>query len=996
MRVLGALAPQTGDTTAPTTPQNVVATAINAGRVDLSWTASTDDFGVSGYQLFRNGLPLNTTTLTSYTDSTCQPSTLYSYVIVAFDGAGNNSGASNSATATTPANAAPVWQSIPAQTLIIGNAYLLELTSFCTDADLDTITFSITAGTLPTGIVLSGTRLQGTPTTAGQTPTVTVRAADAFHQISTTIAFSTKTADVTAPPVPTGLAVAVVSTSQLNVSWSASVDVAGGANELVTGTQDYRLYRDGVLRTTITSPTLTYSDTGLAAGTTYGYKITARDQNNNESAQSATVSGTTQATGLFNPNYPRFGSYALGGTQNASNSALAQIHVNIIPYYPGWEASRGTLQSKALAVKAASTIGSMIIPYTITVDALDAWGTPPQANWEWYNQLTANQWFVYSNGLTHTGKVVGSQTGWSKPNYTTFCPLVAGDTAARWKAKWDFKLLYTGGTFSNGSNNLTVTACNAIDGKFDDNIFARERSAGDYNVDGTSEAVADAANISLIQSSHGTNADYWRTLAPSGSMLLANSADWPIWYPAGVTGLAFDQKYDGGILENLEEWVNGVRGSTMSTLLNAIKVQLDGFRGSKLGVMDVTVSSATNYSSLRWWHAVSALTGAYLYTHLTSGLLAEELGTINYDERTFSLGAAIDPVQWTPRYQSGTNGTGIYRRDFANGIVLAAAPTGTYSAVSLGGTFYRLNGTLDPTTNNAATVTSVTLSAGQALVLARVSQATVTPLYIGTFDTGTVGQPCNTEYSAFNSGSTPVIYSSDVTGPKGEAKVGKIQLATGNSYYGGAVRLPRPINSQQGQEFWARSFIRLRSAFCCGGAGNVESVNGSLKFWRWFFDGNNRLTLLLGNPDSSSGAFIQGGCANPATAPILGLFNSEVGTQNLFMNPTNLVMTRDTWISICLYILWGTSNTGRVRCWFNDTLVLNSACSTRPVGSQYDTVAQGFSWPGDYYNGQPQTSEAMGFISQAIILDSTSVPPWFDPANPTFRYIPSSIDVRTL
>jgi chitodextrinase len=317
MRVLGALAPQTGDVTAPSIPQNVVATAVNAGRVDLSWTASTDDFGVAGYQIFRNGSPLNTTTATSYTDSTCQPSTLYSYVIVAFDSAGNSSASSNAAVATTPANAAPVWQSVPAQTLIVGNSYLLTLTSFCSDADLDTLTFTVTAGTLPTGVTLSGTRLQGTPTTAGETPTVTVQAADAFHQIATTIAFSTKTADVTAPPVPTGLAATPASSSQIDVAWTASVDVAGTTNEFVSGIKDYRVYRDGSLRTTVTSPTTSYSDTGLSASTQYSYRVTARDQQNNESAQSSAVNATTSTTAA--------GVLTLTGTGFGTRSTLAPI-----------------------------------------------------------------------------------------------------------------------------------------------------------------------------------------------------------------------------------------------------------------------------------------------------------------------------------------------------------------------------------------------------------------------------------------------------------------------------------------------------------------------------------------------------------------------------------------------------------------------------------------------------------------------------------------------
>lgn len=311
VRALGVLAPSSGDTIAPTVPTNVVATAINAGRVDVSWSPSTDAFGVTGYQVFRNGTPLTTTSGLSYSDTTCQPSTFYSYVIVAFDAAGNNSAASTAGTATTPANAAPVWQTIPAQTLIVGNAYLLTLTSYCTDADLDTLTFSVPSGTLPSGVVLSGNRLQGTPTTAGETPTITVRAADAFHQIDTTIAFHTYTADATAPPVPTGLAATVISSSRIDLTWTASTDAAGSANELVSGTQDYRLYRstDGVtysLRTTVTGPT--YSDTGLSASTSYWYKIAARDVSLNESAQSTAVSATTSAvaswqlsTGHFTP-----------------------------------------------------------------------------------------------------------------------------------------------------------------------------------------------------------------------------------------------------------------------------------------------------------------------------------------------------------------------------------------------------------------------------------------------------------------------------------------------------------------------------------------------------------------------------------------------------------------------------------------------------------------------------------------------------------------------
>jgi chitodextrinase len=296
-RVIGTLA-LSGDTQAPTQPQNLSATAINRQRVDLSWTASTDNIGVTGYQVFRNAAPLNTSATTTYSDTTASASTTYTYTVVAFDAAGNNSAPSASAQATTPANAAPSWATIPTQTLIVGDSYSLNLNDYCTDADADTIQYSIISGTLPTGITRSGAVISGVPTTAGQTPTITVRAFDGFVNTDTTIVYATWTADTTAPPVPTGLAATAVSSAQINLAWNTSPDVSGGANHFVSGTQDYRLYRstDQVnfsLRTTVTANS--YSDTGLSATTRYDYKVTARDVELNESAQSSAVNATTTA-----------------------------------------------------------------------------------------------------------------------------------------------------------------------------------------------------------------------------------------------------------------------------------------------------------------------------------------------------------------------------------------------------------------------------------------------------------------------------------------------------------------------------------------------------------------------------------------------------------------------------------------------------------------------------------------------------------------------------
>ncbi|MFG2996506.1 discoidin domain-containing protein [Streptomyces sp. NPDC048340] len=89
----------TGDTQAPTTPGSLTLTEPAAGQIELAWQASTDNVGVTGYEVYANNL-LRTTvagSATTYTDS--QPvSATVTYFVRAKDAAGNRSGDSNSAT----------------------------------------------------------------------------------------------------------------------------------------------------------------------------------------------------------------------------------------------------------------------------------------------------------------------------------------------------------------------------------------------------------------------------------------------------------------------------------------------------------------------------------------------------------------------------------------------------------------------------------------------------------------------------------------------------------------------------------------------------------------------------------------------------------------------------------------------------------------------------------------------------------------------------------
>jgi glucose/arabinose dehydrogenase/chitodextrinase len=102
--------PGGGDTTPPATPTGLTATAVSSSRIDLSWAASTDNVGVVGYKVFRNGSQVGTTTTTTYQDTGLTPSTTYTYAVSAYDAAGNTSGQSAPASATT---APPASDTVP-------------------------------------------------------------------------------------------------------------------------------------------------------------------------------------------------------------------------------------------------------------------------------------------------------------------------------------------------------------------------------------------------------------------------------------------------------------------------------------------------------------------------------------------------------------------------------------------------------------------------------------------------------------------------------------------------------------------------------------------------------------------------------------------------------------------------------------------------------------------------------------------------------------------
>ena len=89
------------DVAPPTVPKNLRATNVSDRIATFYWNDSTDDTGVSGYRLFRDGVVVVTTGVTNYTDRDLAPSTTYAYQVQSIDVVGKSSALSAPVTVQT-------------------------------------------------------------------------------------------------------------------------------------------------------------------------------------------------------------------------------------------------------------------------------------------------------------------------------------------------------------------------------------------------------------------------------------------------------------------------------------------------------------------------------------------------------------------------------------------------------------------------------------------------------------------------------------------------------------------------------------------------------------------------------------------------------------------------------------------------------------------------------------------------------------------------------
>ena len=278
----------TPDIKAPSIPSGVVASAITHNSATLSWTASTDNVGVTGYEIFQGTNRIGSSATTSFDITGLTELTSYSFTVRAKDAAGNISASSNVVNITTIPSPDIQPPSAPSSLIASNTTTSSTVLSWTASTDNVGVTgYEVFQGATSIGkTATTGFNVTGLSPDTGYS--FTVKAKDAAGNVSansnvvniTTLA---PVPDTQAPTIPTNLITSNITQTTVDLSWTASTDNVG-----VTG---YEVFRDA---TSIgTSATTSFNVTGLTAETNYSFTVKAKDAAGNVSANSTAVTITT-------------------------------------------------------------------------------------------------------------------------------------------------------------------------------------------------------------------------------------------------------------------------------------------------------------------------------------------------------------------------------------------------------------------------------------------------------------------------------------------------------------------------------------------------------------------------------------------------------------------------------------------------------------------------------------------------------------------------------
>jgi chitodextrinase len=282
----GSTGGTTSDTTAPSSPSGLATSSIGQTSLTLSWTGSTDNVGVTGYRLFKNGLQVGTSSSTSYGFAGLTCGSAYTLGVAAVDAAGNVS-ATAAVTSSTSACSDTTAPTAPSGLVTSGIAQTAVTLSWAASTD--------NVGVSGYRLFRNGSQVGTASSTSyvfaalacGTSYTFGVAAVDAAGNASSTAAVSASTSacpDTTAPSAPTGLSASATAQTSTTLSWAGASDNVG-----VTG---YRVFLNGA--SVATAFTTSYVFGSLSCATSYTLGVAAVDAAGNVSG-TASLSVTTSA-----------------------------------------------------------------------------------------------------------------------------------------------------------------------------------------------------------------------------------------------------------------------------------------------------------------------------------------------------------------------------------------------------------------------------------------------------------------------------------------------------------------------------------------------------------------------------------------------------------------------------------------------------------------------------------------------------------------------------
>ncbi|MGE5298112.1 MAG: fibronectin type III domain-containing protein, partial [Acidobacteriaceae bacterium] len=200
------------DTVPPSQVASLIATAVSGSQINLAWNAASDNVGVAGYRIFRNGVSISTTATTSYSDTGLSPATAYTYSVQAYDAANNNGTQSQSVSATTLSAQVPTISSFSANPTAVNPGQSATLSWVISGATQLSIDQGI-------GIVTGSSR----SVTPAATATYTLTATNAAGSSTSSVQLTVNSAP--ALPVISSFAVSpnsIIEGSSSTLSWSVS------------------------------------------------------------------------------------------------------------------------------------------------------------------------------------------------------------------------------------------------------------------------------------------------------------------------------------------------------------------------------------------------------------------------------------------------------------------------------------------------------------------------------------------------------------------------------------------------------------------------------------------------------------------------------------------------------------------------------------------------------------------------------------------------------